>query len=98
MQTLISQDKNTSDLCSQKSSLIIDFPLGSGKFAVFHAYAPTLNIEYAVKAYPENNISACKLYKHEKKLLSLLQHPNIIQYVSKSKFIIDKSVCNVLGY
>ena len=95
MQTSIVQN-HTSPLQTSKSPLVIDRLVGSGKFAVFHAYASSLDTEYAVKAFPENNIETSYLFSLEKNLLSPLQHPNIIQYISESQLTIQDESYNVL--
>ena len=80
-----SQIQSDSNCPVQKSPLIIDSLIASGKFAVFLAYSPTLRTEYAVKAFPARDFAAIRLLNTEKKLLSRLQHSNIIQYVLRVK-------------
>ena len=92
-----SQIQSVSNCPVQKSPLIIDSLIASGKFAVFLAYSPTLRTEYAVKAFPDRDFAAIRLFNTEKKLLSRLQHSNIIQYVSESKILIQNNLYNVLA-
>ena len=59
--------------------LTLNKKIGHGKFEVFHAQGSSASEEYAVKIFPNDDISKNR-FRREKELLEYLEHPNIIQH------------------
>lgn len=82
-------------LADSLSHLIVEKEIGSGKFRVFQARAPS-GKKYAVKAYPEDS-AAAQICNNERRILNSLTHKNIIQ--SGPQFLVQTNVqlnCDLL--
>ena len=66
--------------------------IGHGKFEVFHAQSPSTSEEYAIKVFPNDEISNNR-FKREKELLDSLDHSNIIKHYAVAEHSGD---CDIL--
>jgi serine/threonine protein kinase len=66
----------------QKYSLALDRHIGSGKYVVYHGRSLTNGNEYAVKLFPTRTLDSYRSQR-EKRFLQLVDHPNVIKFVSE---------------
>jgi len=69
-----------SDNPALQECLYLNHRIGKGKFSVYQAYSESRSTVYAIKVFPKDAFGTAQYLKE--KLISKLQHPNIVQNIS----------------
>jgi serine/threonine protein kinase len=78
------------------SPLLMDRTISNAKYSIFHLQTLNKDFECAVKVFPKDKTSQFAFYR-EKKILSIINHENIIKYVPNIKYNTQTYDCNFLA-